>query len=264
MQKLAQIAFGYLMALAISLAMLASVGRGAIAHVATVSAGSTGGNTVTTSGVDTTGANLIVLVSSWFSTAAPTVSDSKSNTYTGLTARVNGTNKVQIYYCASPTVGSGHTFTLTGTSSFPTVSATAVSGAHASPYDQETGSGTATPGTLTPSEDGCLVVTGAVTASSTPALSSGGFSTTATAFAASNHMGGGISYLIQTTAAAANPTWTSTSASVMASFKQSAGGGGSTVRRQAVVVGSLTRPYQPTDIDWRCSPFAAFFGALAP
>lgn len=42
------------------------------------------------------------------------------------------------------------------------------------------------------------------------------------------------------------------------------GGGGSTVPRQAIVVGSLSRPYQPTDIDWRCSPFAAFFGALAP
>lgn len=39
---------------------------------------------------------------------------------------------------------------------------------------------------------------------------------------------------------------------------------GSTVRRQAVVVGSLAHPYQPTDIDWRCNPFAAFFGALAP
>lgn len=44
----------------------------------------------------------------------------------------------------------------------------------------------------------------------------------------------------------------------------SGGGGGSTVPRQAIVVGSLSRPYQPTDIDWRCSPFAAFFGALAP
>lgn len=54
------------------------------------------------------------------------------------------------------------------------------------------------------------------------------------------------------------------SANAAALYAERDSGGGSTVRRQAVVVGSLNRPYHPTDIDWRCSPFAAFFGALAP
>lgn len=54
------------------------------------------------------------------------------------------------------------------------------------------------------------------------------------------------------------------SANVATYYAEAFGGGGSTVPRQAIVVGSLARPYQPTDIDWRCNPFAAFFGALAP
>src|SRR5688572_5662429 len=80
----------------------------------------------TTTAVDTTGATLLVLACTWFNgtTVNPTVSDSKGNTWTGLTQQNNETaTSIRIWYVnsATPTVGSGHTFQIDGTEIYPVI-----------------------------------------------------------------------------------------------------------------------------------------------
>ena len=124
--------------------------------------GASGG---TTSAIDTTGADLIVIAVSWFSAVSPpTVTDSKSNTWTGLTSTSIGSDPaIKLFYCQAPTVGSGHTFTITGTSTYSRVSAQSFSRSSSSPFDVESGDGvtsgtTVQPGSITPTVSNSLLV----------------------------------------------------------------------------------------------------------
>jgi hypothetical protein len=203
-----------------------------IEHIATTTAGSSGGNGVTTTAIDTTGADLIVVSGAFFGT--PTLSDSESNTWTALTVQ-NGSagEQSRLYYCANPTTDAAHTFTLTGASTFPTIGVVAVSGAASSPFDQENGFSVGTngtsiqPGSITPSEDGCLVVTGVTTAGGASHTINGTYTASVVDNLASNHYGHGIGWHIQSTAAATNPTWSWTNSvgrtSAIASFKPDTG-----------------------------------------
>jgi len=190
-----------------------------------------------TSGIDTTGANLIVIAVSAFGAVGLSPSDSKSNTWTALTGQVGTVAGVKLFYCLNPTVGSGHTFSYG--SGFPTVGVQAWSGAAAaSVFDVENGATGAAvtsiaTGSVTPSVNDEVVVTALGLADSVtgPAAINGGFTISGqslgnTGVRESLAMG----YLVQTTAAAANPTWsgftTDGPAAVIASFKAAAGGGG--------------------------------------
>lgn len=214
--------------------LVASRADAAIAIVNHIIQGATATNNVTTSAVNTTGANLIVIsVASYKPGGTVTISDSKSNTYTALTQR-NAPNdaRVQLYYCASPTVGSGHTFTGTSTGAYPVLGVITASGAAASPFDQESGSGadtgtTSQPGSLTPSQNNCLLVTGIeLHVNATPFSVDSGFSADMLNFSSGNYVAAGVATKIQTTAGAENPTWTWTTsganATAMAVFKASA------------------------------------------
>ncbi len=89
---------------------------GIIAHVL-LPGGVNGGDTTGTP-IDTTGANLLIFGVSYLDGSAPTISDSKSNTWTALTATLPSTSgDIRIYYAKNPTVGAGHTFSATGTGS---------------------------------------------------------------------------------------------------------------------------------------------------
>lgn len=72
--------------------------------------------TATTAGINTTGANLIVIwIGIWRgSQSAPNValSDSKGNTWTALNSGGNSRADGCFFYCLNPTVGSSHTFTI--------------------------------------------------------------------------------------------------------------------------------------------------------
>jgi hypothetical protein len=90
-----------------------------------------GVNGATTSGIDTTGATLLVLgVSDFTGGPGVTISDSKGNTWTALTAFSNsaGAMRVRIYYAWNPSVGTGHTFTSAGTGVYTAIAASAFSG----------------------------------------------------------------------------------------------------------------------------------------
>lgn len=107
-----------------------------IALVSNVTAAGLDG--ATSASIDTTGATLLVIAVSYG--AAITVSDSKGNTWTALTESDVAPPKHRIYYAANPTVGTSHTFTVSGTSSAAAFSASAWSGVvTTSPFDTEQG-----------------------------------------------------------------------------------------------------------------------------
>lgn len=199
----------------------------------------------TTTAMNTTGANLIVLYVSYYHdyVGSLTISDSKGNTWTALTGSGTTTSVgCKFYYCLNPTVGSGHTFTSGGTA-YSSIHASAWSGAHASAtLDQQNGAtGTSvtslSTGSVTPTEDNELIIYGC----------SGGTSTSADITAvnvgtledhwpgnvAADSYAGGVGYEIQTTATARNPSFTNaittTLAARIVTFKAAAGGGGGSV-----------------------------------
>lgn len=118
----------------------------------------------TTSGIDTTGANLIVV---YFAGVSPTVlSDSNGNTWTLLTLHSTGLgDDTRLAYCLNPSVGAGHTFSNTGSAQFLAVQAW---GGATTGFVSQVGNGgfgTTTsikPGSITPNAVGNLIVTGVV------------------------------------------------------------------------------------------------------
>ncbi len=206
--------------------------------------GSTGGTTGT---VDTSGADFLVVVVNYHNSfvGATPLSDSKGNSWTLERTETGGPDTVRIYWCTpGSNVGTGHTFSTT--TGFSNIFAYAFSGSRTatSPYDQENGgnanAAAVATGSITPSANNCLVITGygGFNPGTTPSMTSGGTNfTIPTGFAipTSTSESGASSYSIQTTATAENVTWTSTggawSAAVIVSFFEPASGGGAVYRR---------------------------------
>lgn len=167
----------------------------------------------TSSGIDTTTAKLIVINTAWYSGIGnPVLSDNKSNTWNPLTQRSTITpTSSKPYYCINPIVGSGHTFTLAGVSTFPSLAYLIFTGDGI--YESENGSSvtnsTIQPGSLTPSVDNSLLITGAQQEETDTFVGvDGGFTAYTLDISGGNYEAVGIAYLIQTSKAAANPTWT--------------------------------------------------------
>ncbi len=204
--------------------------HGAVALVTSTTARSTNSNGFTSSGINTTGANLIVVGVVRLTGVSATLSDSKGNTYTAGTETTGVTPLLRLYYCASPVVGTGHTFTVTSTGAYPAIAVLAFSGASTSPADLHSEATSASgntiqPGSITPSENSCVLVT-AVGSNSNPQNIDNGFTAVTIDPAGGAAFGIGIAHKIQTTATAVNPTWTSSgqvnASAVMASFKATA------------------------------------------
>lgn len=207
---------------------------------------STGGLAVTTNAVDTTGANLLVAVPVSYqpSFTSGTVTDSKGNSWTALTVKFSGVGRVRIFYSVPTSVGSGHTFTYDGDGGtpFPSLYVVAASGAHATPYESENGATTTgtslQPGSVTPAEDGCLVITGLSSVGGNSQTIDGGFTRLQVDINGGNNLAAAGAYLIQGTAGAVNPTWSwsgsNDGAAVVAVFKP------------AATAGSFTR--SPSDV----------------
>jgi len=188
-------------------------GGGGIARVDSLIYSPDTGGGGTTGAINSTGANLIVIAIAAYS-HNDTPTDSKSNTYTGLTQQGSGTGFLRLYYCVAPTVGSGHTFSTT--SDYCTISAIAFSGASASPLgSQNGGTGSLQPGSITPGANGSVVITaiGSSDGSSTtiPSLAGGFTSYGVSCFG--DHAMLGLAWYVQPTAAAINPTWTAVNTS---------------------------------------------------
>lgn len=165
--------------------------------------------------IDTTGADLLVCIVCDDSTNTATLSDSNSNTWTFLTAHANGTNRVRIAYCQGATVGAGHTFKLTGTSSQPSLSIAAFSDSVATPLDQQNGANDPNntqlqTGSVTPGQDNELLVFGlgqhAPTSAHAATVDIGTILQQA-AYNVGISFGNVLAYQIQTTATARNPNF---------------------------------------------------------
>lgn len=181
-----------------------------------VKAGSANTNSVTTSGVDSTTAKLIVLALTCIdSPSVPTVSDSKGNTWIPLTNQAYANRSTKLFYCINPIVGSGHTFSASGASSqFPTLLVRGFDATGTINFNREGGNSgdyvvslqSAYSGSWTPPTDNALVVTACNPQGGTGLAVDGGF-TADVVDASGACLTGGIAYLIQTSAAEANPTW---------------------------------------------------------
>ncbi len=178
------------------------------------STGAAGGGT--TGSITTTGAKLIVLATTYYNPSAANVvvSDNKSNTWTALTAQASSNSVARLYYCINPTVGTGHTFTISGSAIYGTIMAQAYSCDTTPVYQAITGAnlGSVTSGqggSITPTEDNCLIVTALNAWRATGGFSiNSGFTITDSApEIGSSSFGMAFAYKIQTTAGAENPTW---------------------------------------------------------
>jgi lysophospholipase L1-like esterase len=196
--------------------------------IALVSSSAVANNTGTTTGIDTTGATLLVAAVTYFSSG--TLTDSKGNTWTALTAR-GGFGFEQIYYCVSPTsVGTGHTISYSG--GFTVLQLLAFSGVAA--FDKTAGANGLTPGSITPTNANELVITLVQDHGTGNDFTSAPAGFTLTGHVSgntSNNFATGVAYQIQTSATAANPTWTETGSgdapgSTIAAFTATGGGGG--------------------------------------
>jgi len=215
----------------------------AITFVIATSKQTTDKRTVTTTGVDTSGATLLV---AWVANQGPsdsgpasvTLTDSKSNSWTtGPTSPtgVNTTPFMRCFYVQDPTgkVGSSHTFSIAdpGVDHFVAIAVQAFSGTDiTSAADQTNGAhgttNTLQTGTVTPSANNEVVVTAFTGDSITPATINQSFilaPTPGLAFVSGTAYSIAAAYLIQTTATAQNPTWDATSdvsnSAVIATFK---------------------------------------------
>lgn len=205
-----------------------------VAHVAVAS--TNGGAGATTTAINATGGNLIVIYAS-LGTAIMTsdITDSTgSNTYTALSS-VTSVITSQIFYAWNPTVSATMTWTLSHGSSFPSFEVLVFSGAQTSsdPFDVQNGnapgaSNTVQPGSITPNTSGEIIVSGlGCNCSSLPSIDSGFTVTDWEALNGGNSYGSAAAYFIQTSAASINPTWTEGSmlatGAVIGSFKVAAG-----------------------------------------
>lgn len=221
-----------------------------MALIANVSAAITSGVSVTSGAVNTSTANLLVFGLSYYTGQGCTVSDSKSNTWTGLTISATAAQqRARIWYSINPTVGTGHTFTGDGGSvtSYQSLFIQAFSLADISaPFDQENGAeATATTlqtGSVTPTSNNQIIVALlADVAAASQTIDSGFTITDQQALSGGVHYGGAMAYLLQGTAAAVNPTWSWGGASLdncarIATFKTVSAGVSprSSIIRQAV------------------------------
>lgn len=173
---------------------------------------------VTTVACDTTGARLLVVVVGYAAgVAAPAITDNKGNTWTALTRQPASGAASQIFYCAGPTisVGTGHTFTSTRTSSLASILVAAFSGApFFVPLDKQNGAvvvsaTTINPGSVTPVNDNSLIIAAdARGVTGSMSIDSGFSIAQQRAYSAGVRWGSSLSYLIQTSLAASNPTIT--------------------------------------------------------
>ena len=172
--------------------------------------------TVTTSAINCTGANLIVMPVSDYGAvvSSETPTSSPANTWIALGNSQNGVDNVAIFYAKNANVSSSMTFTLNG--NFPMIMPMCFSNADISaPFDQQAQSGvvsgtTCQAGSVTPGVNGEVIVAAFATSQTslgTVTINSGLTKEDTSPFIGGTAIGGGDGYLVQSVAGAVNPQW---------------------------------------------------------
>lgn len=197
-----------------------------------------GPTTFSTAARDSTSCDLLIVSLTSFQSNIATLSDSKGNTWTGLTAQTySGGVYQRIYYCQPDAshIAASHTFTETAVGNFyGTLNVLGFSGSLASAFDLENGTsgtgfstGNTKPGSIAILTDNELVICGISFDSSQSLSIDSGFTISDQAnYSGGNNFGGGAAYKIQTAHASENPSWTVSgtigAGIAIASFKSSA------------------------------------------
>jgi hypothetical protein len=206
----------------------------AIAATLVGARGTGGGNTATTTAGTTSGSgSTFVVCASWDQTAsAPTVSDSKGNTYTA-----QGTPQsdvlgayIQIWVCQNGTGGASHTATFSTTgASYPTVHLIEVTGAEAASLDKiAQGSDSSPPFTVTSptlSQADEVVVCICADNTTSGAYASSNFTIISSETDIANYWTSAVGVLVVAATTAVTPSFTrGTNAGLaLATFKQGSG-----------------------------------------
>ncbi len=194
------------------------------------------GQTFTSTSLDSTGATLLVAsLSDYQAVTASVLTDSKSNTWdcSTITARsVTGAQRNRLCFSINPTVGTGHTFTVTASGTFyPGLCVAVYSNIKTTlPFDQQNGNSNASTSTLstnsiTPGVDNELIVAALGMADATQSTVSMSSMTKRKELAkGADHFGCAIGDKNQTTATTTSETWTAAAggnglAASIASFK---------------------------------------------
>lgn len=198
----------------------------AISVITSVGTGGTSGS-VTSSSFDSTGASLIVIFVAYYSNTMTTsqISDNKSNSWNQLTNVSNSNINGRMFYTLPTSTGSGHTVTASLSNTYPSIGVIALSGTLlTSPFDKQSVGFGVNPGSVTPSENNEILISGVVTLGGSLSIGSSFTLPVTVSYLESNHMGLGLAYKIQATAGAENPTWSGGSQpqSVIATFKAAA------------------------------------------
>jgi len=208
----------YIVLLALLAAPLPAFAWTISTHTCAAQVGGGDGSDLTSSSIDTSGTTLLLLYSSvYIGSGTVSVSDSKSNTWNGLTNVADSRNS-RLFYAYNATVGSGHTFTISasGASLFNgAFCIMSVSGSlsGSDPFDVQntnfnSDAGTLTTGSITPSQNSELIVSGFGSAAnnSAPTIDTG--FTIIDSSTGAGHDLVALAYLVQGTASSVNPTWT--------------------------------------------------------
>jgi hypothetical protein len=201
----------------------------AFSLIAASAASSSNQGNVTTSSIDSSGADFLVLVylhAYIFQYRPNAYSDSNGNTWNFIAESLyNGQNpyfSLRVYWCGSPVVGSGHTASAgdVGTTTYPAILLSAWSGGPSSSavdsYDVRNNqeffpSNNLYGGSVTPAQDNSLIIAAAPGdggSSIYPQTATTGFSLLGGGGGTSQGKGLGVYYDIQTTATNRQPYWT--------------------------------------------------------
>jgi hypothetical protein len=193
----------------------------------------------TAASLNTSGANIIWVSLTCQDGVSCPLTDSVGNTYTALASYGTGSGAgVQtLFYVYAPTTSATHTWTVSCSTCYPSLTVIAASGAASSPYDGTNPGTTAiatssqpSVGGILPTQNNEIVITGLFISTGASSLSiNSGFtvySSDIVYFASSAHYGSAIAYLIQTMATTVTPVWSwstlTSSASSVAAFKAAA------------------------------------------
>ncbi len=175
----------------------------------------------TTGGINTTGATLIVVGLTYFTSAGANLSDSLGNVYTLLTPQTNSNMGSVFYICNNPITSATHFFTTTSHFCGVNVSAWTGNETASSVFDQQSGANsTGSPlatGSLTPTVNNSLCMTVFGTFNGAAPTTPSGYTSIGN-YATGTAEGGGCAYLIQTSATATNPSWSGTGSSQTANL----------------------------------------------
>jgi chitodextrinase len=191
--------------------------------------------TATTSGIDTSGATLLVVISADYSkdSTTDTISDSLGNTWVHLNnyATPDTSGNVTLWYAKNPIVGPNQTFS--GRGQYISIFVSAWSGIDTTaPFDVQNGGGcnscsSLQTGSITPSSNGELIISG-LSDGATDTLSINSGFTTIDAQRSNSTEAGAHAYFVQPTSGAINPTWTGSvsyyRSVIIAAFKPASSG----------------------------------------